>query len=328
MRPSLHGEEDLDGGPTRPVRFPRRRVGTCPQDMTMTLLADYGLRAPVWLPSAAIVALLGDFDVTSASARAAISRLARRGVLESARRGRRTSYRLTPFAAAGLAEGGAEIAGFTRQAEDWDGTWTIVAFSVPRSGDSRRRTLRGRLRWLGYAPLYDALWVSPHRLPAETSAALADIDVGTVTVFRARRAGSVGAVDRDPLQAWDLEGTAERYWSFLSRWVPLLPQVAEGRLTGPAALRARTEMIESYRQFVPLDPRVPLGLMPAGWPRARAREVLVAVYDGLARPAREHVSTTVARFTGGVPPRVLNHTVDDLLARVTPEPAGPGSAGP
>ena len=78
---------------------PRRQSGSAPQGMAVTLLADYTLRTRACLPSAAIVALLADTGVTPAGARTAISRLARRGVLEASRQGRHSSYRLTAPAA-------------------------------------------------------------------------------------------------------------------------------------------------------------------------------------------------------------------------------------
>ncbi len=89
-----------------PLRLPRRQVGNSPQGVAVTLLADYTLRTRVALPSAAIVALLGETGVTTAGARTAISRLARRGVLEGSRLGRRSSYRLSRAAAANLSAGG------------------------------------------------------------------------------------------------------------------------------------------------------------------------------------------------------------------------------
>src|SRR5690554_3869181 len=70
-----------------PVRLPRRQSGSSPQGLAVTLLADYTLRSRAWLPSAAIVELLAESGVNTAGARTAISRLARRGVLESARQG-------------------------------------------------------------------------------------------------------------------------------------------------------------------------------------------------------------------------------------------------
>src|SRR4051794_7828277 len=80
------------------VRLPRRQAGSSPQGLAVTLLADYTLHTRAWLPSAAIVALLAESDVSHAGARAAISRLARRGVVESSRQGRHSSYRLTEAA--------------------------------------------------------------------------------------------------------------------------------------------------------------------------------------------------------------------------------------
>lgn len=55
------------------------------QDLAETLVADYTLPDRAWLPSAAIVALLGEFGVASGAARTTISRMARRSVLEQSR---------------------------------------------------------------------------------------------------------------------------------------------------------------------------------------------------------------------------------------------------
>lgn len=74
--------EDTSG----PVRLPRRQAGSSPQGLAVTLLADYTLSSRAWLPSAGILALLAEAGVTPAGARTAISRLARRGVLEATAR--------------------------------------------------------------------------------------------------------------------------------------------------------------------------------------------------------------------------------------------------
>jgi phenylacetic acid degradation operon negative regulatory protein len=310
-----------------PVRLPRRQAGNSPQDLAVTLLADYSLRTRAWLPSAAIVALLAESGVTAGAARTAISRLARRDVLESSRRGRHTAYRLTGPAAAALASGGTQIAAFTADAESWDGHWTLIAFSVPQDGEARRRLLRGRLRWLGYAPLYDALWISPHKLTEREAGRLADLGAGVLTVFRARTLDLDGVPCRDPLDAWDMPAIGEHYQTFVDRWSPLLSRIHSGQIDGAEAVRARTEVMDSYRRFVVLDPRLPVRLMPANWPRERAREVFATVYDGLAAPALAHVRDVVTRFAPGEWPDIATHTVADLragLATHLARPAGPG----
>jgi phenylacetic acid degradation operon negative regulatory protein len=307
-------EEILPDLASGSVRLPRRQSGNSPQGMAMTLIADYTARTRAWLPSAAIVALLGEAGVTSAGARTAISRLGRRGVLENRRDGRYSSYRLTEAAAGELISGGAWIAGFAAGADSWDGTWTLVAFSMPQEENGHRRALREQLRWLGFGLLFDGLWISPDTLNPFVEDRLRAFDVGAMSVFRARHVELTSTSTRDPLDAWDVAAIARQYETFIQRWKPLLPRVRAGRITGAAAVRTRTEVMDTYRRFPFLDPQLPLALMPAGWPRARARELFVAVYDGLAKPAQEHVRTVVARFADAPDPGIRAHTTRDLGA--------------
>ncbi|WP_248508666.1 hypothetical protein [Streptomyces sp. D2-8] len=88
------------------------------------------------------------------------------------------------------------------------------AFSVPEQESTRRRALRTALRWRGFAPLYDALWVSPHPLTPKGRIEVADLARGAVTVFRARQEDLDTEADRNPVQAWDLPGIAEHYQAF------------------------------------------------------------------------------------------------------------------
>lgn len=298
---------------TGSVRLPRRQAGSSPQGLAGTLVADYTLTTRAWLPSAVIVALLAESGVSSGGARTAISRLARRGVLESNRHGRRSSYRLTPAAAANLAVGGAWIAAFAGLAESWDGCWTLVAFSLPQEEGTRRRALRGRLRWLGYAPLYDGLWLSPHALGPRAEAELAAESLGSMTVFRARHVEIGTVAGRNPIDAWDVPAIAEQYEAFVRRWEPVLPRIRSGKLAGAEAVRARTEVMDTYRRFPVLDPLLPSRLLPPGWLRCRARELFVAVYDGLAEPAQEHVRAVLSRFADPRPD-IRAHTIAELSA--------------
>ena len=300
---------------------PRRSAGGSPQGMAVTLLADYGLRTRVWIPSAAVVDLLGEFGITAGNARAAISRLTRRGMLESLRQGRRTSHRIAPGAASALAVGGQAVAGFAAAAEAWDGYWTVVVFSLPTAGDAPRRALRQQLRWLGFAPLYDGLWISPRSLPGSTVPLFVDLPPGAVTVFRAQHLTVDGSTDRDPLTAWDLVEIRQRYEAFIDRWSPFLPRIRSGDVGGIEALYLRTEVMDAYRHFLSLDPQIPDRLMPHDWPRGRARDVFAAVYDELLDPALAHVTEIVVRHAGTSAPVVQGHTVADLLRGLAPLPA-------
>jgi len=302
------------------VRLPRRRTGNSPQGLTVTLMADYTLRTGAWLPSAAIVALLGESGVSAANARTAISRLARRGVLECKRHGRYSSYRLTPASATSLSVGGHCILTFPEVAEAWDGVWTLIAFSMPQDHGTRRKALRTQLRWLGYAPLYDALWVSPRDLTPQARAELAKVDLGALTVFRARQLEIDAITRRDPLSAWDITTIARQYEAFIRCWSPLLPRIQAGEVGGAEAVRARTNVMDTYRRFRFLDPLLPLRLMPPGWLRYRAREVFVAIYDGLATVAEEHVRAVASAFSQAPPTGIEAHTTAELIAGVRHDP--------
>ncbi|MFI7542188.1 PaaX family transcriptional regulator C-terminal domain-containing protein [Actinoplanes sp. NPDC049599] len=292
------------------VRLPRRQAGNSPQGLAVTLLADYTLRTRAWLPSAAVVALLTEAGVSPAGARTAISRLARRGVLEGRRQGRRSSYRLTPAAAGFLSLGGSAIVSPV-EAEPWDEHWTVIAFSVPRDRAAQRRGLRAQLRWMGFAPLYDGLWVSPRDVTEKAREQLVPFGA-TMTVFRSRHVGP--GAGRSPLDAWDTAAIARRYEAFMVTWGPVPPRVHAGEITGPEAVRARTEVMDTYRRLPILDPGLPRRLLPAGWLREPARDLFTAIYDGLATSAQEHVRAVAAACTDDPPPGIGAHTVAELAA--------------
>ncbi|MEU8664509.1 PaaX family transcriptional regulator [Actinoplanes philippinensis] len=306
-------EEIFTGEASGSLRLPRRQAGSSPQGLALTLVADYTAYTEAWLPSAAIVTLLAEAGVGAAGARTAISRLARREVLQGSRVGRSTFYRLAPSVAEHLRGGGKGVAAFGAEAEKWDGWWTLVAFSVPQEGAAQRRVLRNHLRWRGFAPLYDALWVSPRELEGEDRANLAEVNLEDLTVFRARHTELAAGSRRSPIDAWDLRAVGEQYEAFIGHWSEIVPRVRAGRFSGAEAVRMRTAVMDSYRRFAPADPPLPMRLLPGGWRREHARSLFAAVYDGLAGPAEQHVRDLVAEHTEAQP-RIHANTVADLLA--------------
>lgn len=300
------------------VTMPRRQSGSSSQGLAVTLMADYTLRNDSWLPAAALVTLLGEFGITYDAARLAISRLGRRGVLETRRQGRRSSYRLTRQAAAELSGGGVWVADFAAEPESWDGCWTFVTFSMPKEDTAQRNALRVHLRWRGFAPLYDGVWVSPQPLSKKELDDLVPVVAGAVTVLRARHVSLDTNADRNPVAAWDLQAIAELYEAFVRQWSVLLPGIAAGSVTGAEAVQARTAVMDTYRRFPMIDPELPGELMPPGWSRSRAREVFVAVYDGLSRPAEEYVRTVAAEVGDGSHVHIQAHTVAEMRAGIRP----------
>jgi phenylacetic acid degradation operon negative regulatory protein len=296
-------------------------VSQRPPRLLLTLLGDYWWQRTESLPSAALVALLAEFGVSDSAARAALSRLTRNQLLVTSRSGRRTFVRLSERAAQILDEGARHIFSFGADTEPWDGMWSLVAFSIPEYNRSARDALRKQLRWLGFAPLYDGLWIAPRDLVTEVIGLLDELGIGTGTAFRAT---SVPGTERDglPQRAWDLDDLRARYDEFTAYAEELRGRAHAGRISPVEALVARTRIMDEWRAFPGLDPDLPGELLPQAWPRSAARELFIATYDLLGPLATHRVRQIIARYSRELAPLAVSHS-----SALTADSAGEGPAG-
>ncbi|MCX7523291.1 PaaX family transcriptional regulator [Microbacterium sp. STN6] len=282
-----------------------------PQHLLLTLLGDYWMSDGAIVPSGALVDLLSEFGITQTGARAALSRLSKRGLLSSNKEGRRTFYRLTEHARHVLTTGLERIVSFGADPQPWDGQWTCVAFSVPEQQRTRRHQLRVRLRWLGFAPLYDGVWVSPRSRAGEATSVLEELSVGAATVLVGPELASGTEYGR-PIDAWDLSGVREQYLAFIERMRPIRSRLAAGDVSGSEALQARTRVMDEWRWMPNADPELPDELLPREWPRADARALFRSVYDGLGEPAAARVREIVSCHAPEFAEHVSAHTVSGI----------------
>jgi phenylacetic acid degradation operon negative regulatory protein len=298
------------------LTMPRSQAGGQPQHLLVTLLGDYWFGQREQLPSAGLVDLLAEFGISAAGARAALGRLAKRHLLEPSKSGRRTFYGLTPMAERVFNEGLSRILSFgAEDGEPWDRTWLVVAFSVPEDQRDLRHSLRSRLRWQGFAPLYDGVWVSPRRDDTAITAIMAEAGVETVTLLRSATLYPAPENPGHPLSAWNLTELRDTYEEFLEKFAPVLERVRLGQVTASEALVARTELMDTWRRFPTLDPELPSSVLPAGWPRERSREIFMQVYDGLGPLAELRVRQIVATWSPEIAERAKHHTTGIALGR-------------
>ncbi|WP_030377179.1 MULTISPECIES: PaaX family transcriptional regulator C-terminal domain-containing protein [unclassified Streptomyces] len=312
--------DSVSSGELADVALPRAQGGSSPQHLLVTLLGDYWIRQERDLPSAGLIELLAEFEVTASSARAALNRLLRRGLVDVRRAGRQTFYRLSPQVVERVVEGGRRIASFGLDA-DWSGQWTIVAFSIPENRRESRHLLRSRLGWFGFAPLYDALWVSATSTAADARTVLTALEISSATVFTAT---AETTVDRSPLSAWDLDELAAVYTSFIDETRPLRDAVLAGRVTPRQALIARTRLMDTYRRFPGKDPGLPSAHMPPGWPRERARALFTEVYDALGPLAESRVRQIMGAHDSEAARRAGFQSVAQLRGGPVTGDAAPG----
>ncbi|MDP9465489.1 MAG: PaaX family transcriptional regulator [Actinomycetota bacterium] len=274
--------------------MPRFQVGFPPQHLLLALLADYWSGRCEPLPSAALVDLLAEFDVNQSGARAALSRLSIRGLLVGTKDGRNTFYRVADGFRHVLPYGPIHTRAFAKPKPDWDGQWTMVAFTVPEEQRRLRPMLRGRLQSLGFAPLYDGLWVSPHAPGKDLDIALEIAPSQSCTVIRANELPS--GVRLPVASAWDLDELGESYAEFIRAFRPVLRRLEGGRIGSTEALVSRTRATYRWFVFAVTDPDLPKALLPRRWPRAAAHDLFVGLVDGLASLAVDRVREIVSSY--------------------------------
>jgi DNA-binding transcriptional regulator PaaX/predicted TIM-barrel fold metal-dependent hydrolase len=309
---SLYLDELEDGAAPEPWTAPGP-VAQRPPRLLLTMLGDYWWQRTEPLPSAAIVALLAEFGVSDSAARAALSRMTRNGLLVTSRSGRRTYVRLSARAADVLDDGARRIFSFGANGSPWDGQWSLVAFSIPEDHRAVRDELRKMLRWLGFAPLYDGLWVAPRDHASSVMTRLRELGIGTATAFRATAIPGIGVADISA-RAWDLDGLRARYESFIMFAARLRDQVAAGEITPTDALVARTRVMNEWRAFPAMDPDLPAELLPPAWPRAAARELFIASYDLLGPLAVRRVRQIICRYSPELAGRAVYHSSELTLS--------------
>jgi phenylacetic acid degradation operon negative regulatory protein len=299
-----------EGAAMQLTGFPRWQSGRNPQHLAVTLLGDFWLARPEFLPSAALIHLLGDLDVSLPSARASLARLSRRGVTESRKQGRQTYYRLTSSVAREAVTVGSAIMALGA-AQPWTGQWTMCMFSLPEGRRDVRNRLRTRLKMLGFAPVYDGVWASPVEQVESASSVLDELDVPSGSVFTSVEHPALGRTGIR--SAWNLDELRECYSTFLRDWSWVTDVLDDGRISSKEAFVIRTLMTDSYRRFPKLDPGLPDQTLPGGWPRAEARDLFWSSYDGLAALAELRVQQVVGEHSQALAALVHTHRTDQYM---------------
>jgi len=285
-----------------------------------TLLGDYWFWRREHLPSAALVDLLREFGLSESAARAAIQRAAGRGLVVTSKNGRRTAYGV-PARTHRLVIGHLRrLLEFGAGDRNWDGRWTFAMFSVPEARREDRRTLRSRLRWLGFGPLYDGVWVSPWDRADDALHVLHTLGVGTATVTRAEVSRSTPEAG-NPLHAWDLRALRQAYADFIDRYARVRERVCAGDVGPRQALVERTRIMTEWREFPDTDPDLPAELLPADWPRLHARRCFLDVYDALGPVAEQRFRQVVVQHAPELAELAAHRTSTDITRGAPEDPA-------
>jgi len=259
-----------------------------PQDLVFTLFGEYLLAhaEPVWVGS--LISLLQPFGLTEGGVRTVLSRMARKGWLRTKRVGRNSFYELTPRGRKLLQEGQTRIF-HPHWNDEWDGTWFLLAYSIPENSRHLRDRLRDRLGWLGFGSIGNGLWISPHDVAQEVEELSEAMGLGEhLLCFRATRVGTRSAADL-VARGWDLDALDRDYRDFIDRWEPILTRLTtsppESDVASGESYAQRFHLIHEFRRFPLRDPYLPRELLPTPWAGDEATAVFRKVHDLLVGPA-------------------------------------------
>ncbi|MBO1329943.1 PaaX family transcriptional regulator C-terminal domain-containing protein [Streptomyces sp. VRA16 Mangrove soil] len=249
----------------------------------LSFLGDEVLGRGECVYTGSVIEVFRHAGVGEQATRSTLTRMVDRGLLRRQREGRRVYVGLTDRSEAILRDGERRIWKAGAVNRDWDGTWTLLGFSLPESWQRKRHDLRSQLTWAGFGALFGGLWIAPGHV--DVSGIVAELGLAAhVKVFRAHAdAGmDIGEMIDD---AWDLAELAARYRDFVTSWQPYAAKGAEPSAENGLALRLR--LTAQWLQVIRTDPRLPVAHLPSGWPAAEAEETFRAVHGRLEAPARE-----------------------------------------
>ncbi len=278
---------------------------------------------PIAIPSAAIVAVLARVGLTETAVRAALSRMSRKGTLDVIKDGRQTLYRLSDEVLASIPASQVLTMGFGASERQWDGEWTVVVFSLPETQRDRRQALREWLRWLGFGPVRDGVWISPHADLAITERALRGLLPADGLLFKSVHV--LGTVN--PTEVWQLGELVGEYRRFIDEFRPYIYDLRAGAMAPVDAMRLWLTVLGRWRGFPTLDPDLPAGALPANWPRPEARRIFEAIHDATVPLVASLVRSIVADFSTDASEAVRGLSVDQSLElhgplSIRPEPDG------
>ncbi|MFI6851315.1 PaaX family transcriptional regulator C-terminal domain-containing protein [Streptomyces sp. NPDC050416] len=252
-----------------------------PQSLMLTFLGDQVLGRDVCVYSGSVIDVFARAGIGEQATRSTLTRMVNRDLLRRQREGRRMYFGLTGRSEAVLRDGERRIWQTGAVNRHWDGTWTLLGFSLPESWQRQRHDLRSQLTWSGFGPLFNGLWIAPGEV--DVSALVAELGLSAhVKVFRAHADAGMD-IGQMIEETWELSDLAGRYEAFVRRWQSWEDDLPEADDALVLRLRLATEWLRIVRR----DPRLPVKHLPDDWPAEQAEKTFRTVHDRLSPLARD-----------------------------------------
>jgi phenylacetic acid degradation operon negative regulatory protein len=253
--------------------------------VVFTLFGQYVLPrcGEIWIGS--LIRAVAPLGLSAGAVRTVVSRMKRKGYLESQQVGRQSFYRLTGMGLSEVRWGGARMR--VESDSQWDGQWTVVTYSIPEEHRDRRSALRWMLHVWGFGSLAPGVWVSPGLLPFEAEKDCQELDVWKyLEVFRADHVGPSQPHDV-VARAWpQLDALGDLYQTYIAKHETVLRDFEAGNLDDERCFAAHLQCACEFVAITLHDPALPTCLLPANCPRPAAQQLFEKIAHALKEPAR------------------------------------------
>lgn len=254
------------------------------------------------LPVATIISLMQDVGVEPAGTRSSISRLKKRGIIDSVQVRGRNGYALTESVLRTFAEGDERIF-HPRRAAPQD-RWLLATFTVPETKRNIRHKIRSALIRMGFGSVVPGLWIAPEHA---RDAALAYFSRhGLNEYFEFFLAEHIGGaqIQRNIGSWWDLASLQALYSDFLQEnlnrleaWNTRLADHPEAELDAQAFAEYLV-LITQWRRLPYSDPGLPAEYLPENWNALKAEELFKNLHSLLAPMASRHADRVIGQPAG------------------------------
>ncbi len=273
-----------------------RLADTSARSVLVTILGDSvaPLGGQIWLGD--LFTLTQPFGFNQRLVRTSMYRLVNENWVINERVGRRSRYRLTPYAALETADADRRI--YQQKPPAWNEVWSLVFTDTLLSGygDGEQR-LAKHLRWHGFVEIARGVWATPESDLASTDELFDRLDLDVRPPVAHARFDRLDELVRGGLfrSSFDLAETEKVYQSFIDRY----RHFGEFDLSSIRPIDAfalRTMVVHDLRRARLGDPDLPAALLPDGWVGVEAFELAAHLYrsvDGGAWSAVEQATDLV-----------------------------------
>lgn len=270
------------------------------QHVIVTVFGLYARDETGALAVSNLITLLSDLGIESGGVRSSVSRLKKRGILESVNQDRSASYRLARGLEDVFRAGDERI--FARRRATTDDEWILTSFSVPESQRHLRHRLRTILTRIGCGQVSPGLWIAPGNLASEIGQQLERARLAEyVDLFHGAHL-MVDDIRSKVDQWWDLPSLDALYADFIELHKPVLDRWErnpngddESQYTLRQAFADYVPLVTQWRRLPYMDPGLPEEYLPRNWSGLAAEALFTKLHALLGPKAEQYARSVIDR---------------------------------